>query len=43
MDKETLSHYGWIVILTLILSVMLALGTPFGKFVAQGAGAVLKG
>jgi hypothetical protein len=43
MDKETLSHYGWIVILTLILSVLLALGTPFGKFVAQGTGSILKG
>ena len=29
MDKETLSHYGWIVILVLILSVMMALATPF--------------
>ena len=36
MDKETLSHYGWIVILVLILSVMIALATPFGSFVADG-------
>lgn len=36
MDKETLSHYGWVVILVLILSVMLALATPFGTFVADG-------
>ena len=36
MDKETLSHYGWIVILVLILSVLLALATPFGNFVADG-------
>lgn len=34
MDKETLSHYGWIVILVLILAVMLALASPFGTFVA---------
>lgn len=36
MDKETLSHYGWIVVLILILSVMIALATPFGQFVANG-------
>ena len=36
MDKETLSHYGWIVILVLILAVLLALATPFGTFVADG-------
>ena len=29
MDKETLSHYGWIVILVLILAVLLAFATPF--------------
>ena len=34
MDKETLSNYGWIVILVLILAVMLALATPFGTFIA---------
>lgn len=34
MDKETLSNYGWIVILVLILAVLLALATPFGNFIA---------
>lgn len=34
MDKETLSNYGWIVICILVLSVMIALATPFGKFIA---------
>lgn len=34
MDKETLSNYGWIVILVLVLAVMLALATPFGTFIA---------
>lgn len=34
MDKETLSHYGWIVILVLILAVILALASPFGSFIA---------
>ena len=35
MDKETLSNYGWIVILVLILAVMIALATPFGSFIAD--------
>ena len=43
MDKETLSNYGWIVILVLILSVLLALATPFGNFVAEGFKAVYTG
>ena len=34
MDKETLSNYGWIVVLILILAVMIALATPFGNFIA---------
>ena len=36
MDKSTLSNYGWIVIVTLVLAVMLALATPFGEFVSNG-------
>ena len=35
MDKQTLSNYGWVVVLVLILSVLLALATPFGTFVAD--------
>lgn len=35
MDKQTLSNYGWIIILVLILSVMLALASPFGLFVSD--------
>ena len=35
MDKETLSNYGWIVICVLVLAVMLALATPFGKFISN--------
>ena len=42
MDKSTLSNYGWIVIVTLVLSVMLALATPFGSYVARGASNVIK-
>ena len=36
MDKNTLSNYGWIVIAVLVLSVMIALATPFGQYVEQG-------
>ena len=36
MDKNTLSNYGWIVIAVLVLSVMIALATPFGKYVENG-------
>ena len=36
MDKNTLSNYGWIVICCLVLVVMIALATPFGKFVGAG-------
>ena len=35
MDKETLSNYGWVVICILVLSVMIALATPFGKYVSS--------
>ena len=43
MDKETLSNYGWIVILTLILAVLLALASPFGNFIADGFRATYAG
>ena len=43
MDKETLSNYGWIVVLILVLSVLLALATPFGRFVADGFEATYEG
>ena len=36
MDKNTLSNYGWVVVCVLVLSVMLALATPFGRFIATG-------
>lgn len=34
MDKSTLSNYGWVVIAVLVLSVMIALATPFGSYIA---------
>lgn len=33
MDKETLSHYGWVVIAVMILAIIIALATPFGKYI----------
>ena len=43
MDKNTLSNYGWIVIAVLVLSVMIALATPFGNYVKAGAENTLNG
>ena len=37
MDRQTLSNYGWIVIAILVLSVMIALATPFGHYIKLGA------
>ena len=42
MDKQTLSNYGWVIIITLILAVMLALATPFGKFVGENVTNLVK-
>ena len=36
MDKETLSNYGWVVIAVLVLSIMIALATPFGTYISNG-------
>ena len=43
MDKQTLSHYGWIVIVVLVLAVMLALATPFGTYVGDAVVNTAKG
>ena len=43
MDKETLSNYGWIVICTLVLAVMIALATPFGGYIRDGIWSVTNG
>lgn len=32
MDKETLTGYGWVVICSIILAIMIALATPFGGY-----------
>ena len=43
MDKQTLSHYGWIVIVVLVLAVMIAFATPFGTYVGDAVVATTKG
>ena len=43
MDKETLSNYGWIVICTLVLAVMIALATPFGEYIKDGVWSTTNG
>ena len=43
MDKETSSNYGWVVICVLVLVVMIALATPFGKFIAEAVKNTAKG
>jgi hypothetical protein len=43
VDKETLSNYGWIVICTLVLAVMIALATPFGEYVKDAVWSTTNG
>ena len=43
MDKSTLSNYGWIVIAVLVLSVMIALATPFGEYIQAGVESTTQG
>ena len=42
MDKQTLSNYGWVIVVVLVLAVMLGLATPFGKYVGVGIGNIAK-
>ena len=41
MDKETFSSYGWIVITVIVIAIMIAFATPFGKYVVEGVQEVL--
>ena len=43
MDKETLSNYGWITIVTLVLAVMLTFATPFGTYIGNGVVSIARG
>lgn len=36
MDKETLSQYGWIVIVIIILTIFLAIASPLGTYIFGG-------
>ena len=42
MDKETLSNYGWVVIVVIVLAIMIALASPFGNYIADGTKTILK-
>ena len=33
MDKETLSHYGWIAIVLMCMTILITMATPFGKYI----------
>ena len=37
MDRKTISHYGWIVVMTLVIAVMIALATPLGNYMQEVA------
>lgn len=43
MDKKTISHYGWVVVVTLILAVLLALATPLGTYIGDGVVSIAQG
>lgn len=42
MDRETLSNYGWVVIVVIILAIMIALATPFGNYIRDGVTIVVE-
>ena len=42
MDKGTLSNYGWVVIITLVLAVMLSIATPLGDYVGMAVVSTVK-
>ena len=43
MDKETLSNYGWVVIAILVLTIMIALATPFGTYIGNAVKSTTEG
>lgn len=43
MDKNTLSNYGWIVVMILCLSVLIALATPFGGYIKNAVWSTTEG
>ena len=41
MDRGTLSNYGWVVIVVIILAILIALATPFGNYISGGTKTIL--
>ena len=41
MDRNTLSNYGWVVIVVIILAIIMVLATPFGNYIANGTKSIL--
>ena len=35
MDRSTLSNYGWIIVTTIIIALMIVLATPFGNYIGD--------
>lgn len=33
MDRETLSHYGWIIVVLICMAIIISLATPFGRYI----------
>lgn len=42
MDRETITHYGWIIVVSIIVATIMALATPFGELVATSVVNVAK-
>lgn len=43
MDKKTISQYGWMIVISLILAVMLAFATPLGTYIGDGVVSIAQG
>lgn len=36
MDKNTLSEYGWVIIVIVVAAILLALTSPLGSYITNG-------
>lgn len=43
MDKKTINHYGWVIVISLVMAVMLAFATPFGTYIGDGIVSIAQG
>ena len=43
MDKNTLTEYGWIIIIVIILAILIAFASPFAYFVVTSVKSVMSG